>query len=195
MRSPDKKYWQHRWDTGQTRWDIGYASPPLTTYIDSLSDKTTRILIPGCGNAYEAGYALQNGFHDTHVIDIAPEAITNFLARFPDYPKENAIVGDFFELEGSFDLILEQTFFCSLDPKLRPAYAKKSFKLLDPGGKLAGLLFDDKLYEDHPPFGGSKAEYLTYFKDFFEILHFETAYNSIKPRADRELFIELLKEA
>lgn len=67
-------------------------------------------------------------------------------------------------------------------------------ELLQPKGKLAGLLFDDELNADVPPFGGSAAEYKPLFQNLFTTLHFEPCTNSIKPRAGRELFIELLKK-
>jgi thiopurine S-methyltransferase len=66
-------------------------------------------------------------------------------------------------------------------------------ELLNPGGKLVGLLFNDKLNTDKPPFGGTEEEYLNYFEKYFKIKTFEPCYNSIKPRAGRELFINLEK--
>jgi len=190
-----KEYWQNRWDEGQTGWDIGYASPGLTDYVQQIEDKNIRILIPGCGNAYEAESIYKMGFENTHVIDIAEGAVERFKKRFTEFPNEQIILGDFFELKEEFDLILEQTFFCALDPSLREAYSKKMLELLKPGGTLAGLLFDAPLFSDHPPFGGNKEEYLPYFEDRFEIRHLERAYNSIKPREGRELFIELRKKS
>lgn len=193
MKTTDKTFWEDRWKEKNTPWDIGYPSPPITAYIDHLGDASMKILIPGCGNAFEAQYLIQQGFANTYVIDIAPAAIASFLKRFPDFPKEQAITGDFFDHRGEYDLILEQTFFCAIDPSLRSAYAAKVYSLLKPGGRLAGLLFDDPLNTDHPPYGGNKAEYKTYFSELFEIHHMETAHNSIKPRAGRELFIEFRK--
>ncbi|MFA5405634.1 MAG: hypothetical protein WC358_11940 [Ignavibacteria bacterium] len=55
------------------------------------------------------------------------------------------------------------------------------------------MLFNHEFGNDYPPYGGTKEEYLEYFKSFFEIKLFSTAYNSIKPRAGRELFINLKK--
>ncbi len=52
----DKTYWKYRYQQKQTGWDIGFASTPLVTYFDHLNDKDIKILIPGCGNAYEAEY-------------------------------------------------------------------------------------------------------------------------------------------
>jgi SAM-dependent methyltransferase len=190
----DKNYWQERWEEGQTGWDIGYAAPALTEYAKGFEDKNIRILIPGCGNGYEAEDLFKAGYRNTYVVDLAPGAFDSLKKRFPLFPEKNMILGDFFDLSGPYDLILEQTFFCALDPSLRRAYAEKMHELLAPAGILAGVLFDDPLFSDHPPFGGTKEEYLSYFEDLFEIKTFETARNSIKPRQGREFFIEFKKE-
>ena len=87
---------------------------------------------------------------------------------------------------------VEQTFFCALNPAERPAYAKKMSELLVPGGKVAGVLFDAE-FEGGPPFGGNREEYSRYFVPFFKIKTLERCYNSIKPRAGRELFMILEK--
>ena len=89
-----------------------------------------------------------------------------------------------------FDLIIEQTFFCALNPNLRPAYTKKMSDLLYKEGKILGLLFDDLLNTDKPPFGGSKTEYLEYFKPDFTVLLMEHSYNSHPLRTGKELFFK-----
>ena len=89
---------------------------------------------------------------------------------------------------GKYDLIVEQTFFCAIDPSLRTVYAEKMAKLLNPKGKLVGLLFDCN-FDGGPPFGGSKTEYITYFEPYFKFNFLEKCYNSISPRAGNELFI------
>ena len=68
------------------------------------------------------------------------------------------------------------------------------YNLLEENGKLVGLLFNEKLNNDKPPFGGNKNEYLSYFEPFFEIKVFERAYNSIAARKNRELFMILIKK-
>jgi hypothetical protein len=49
----------------------------LKKYIDTLKDKDIAILIPGCGNTYEAAYLLEQGFTNVTVIDIAPTLVKN----------------------------------------------------------------------------------------------------------------------
>lgn len=186
-------YWEQRYREGTTGWDIGHPSTPLKEYIDQLNDHSLRILIPGAGNAYEAEYLHQRGFTNTYVIDFSKTALANLQDRVPDFPSSHILHGNFFELEDSFDLILEQTFFCALDPSLRPDYAKKMNELLTSSGKLAGLLFDFPLTDEGPPFGGSKEEYIDYFTPYFDINILERATNSIAPRSGKELFFKLLK--
>lgn len=186
-------YWENCYLRGQTGWDAGGITTPLKVYFDQLEPRDLKILIPGAGNAYEAEYLHKVGFTQVYVVDIAPTPLAKIKQRVPDFPQEHLILGDFFELDGSYDLIVEQTFFCALHPSLREAYARKMHALLRPGGRLAGLLFDDPLHTDRPPFGGSAREYLGYFRPYFEIRTLERAYNSIPPRAGRELFIQLIK--
>lgn len=189
----DAPYWEGRYASKNTGWDIGDISTPIKVFVDGLSDKSLRVLIPGAGNGHEAIYMREKGFDKVTVLDWSVSALNNIKSASPDFPDDYLIKGDFFEHLGQYDLILEQTFFCAIDPKLREKYATKVAQLLKPQGRLIGLLFDAPLNEDHPPFGGHKEEYLSYFKPHFAIKTFERAYNSIDARKGRELFIQLIK--
>lgn len=189
----DPSYWNLRYEQGTTGWDIGDISTPLKTYFDQLTNKSLYILIPGGGNSYEAEYLFHQGFTNVFVIDMSQKALENFSKRVPEFPKEQLIQGDFFALNQEFDIIVEQTFFCAIDPSLRSLYAEKMYALLKSNGKLVGLLFNVPLNTEEPPFGGSKTEYLSYFEPLFEIGIMEEAYNSIASRKNRELFIKLQK--
>lgn len=128
--------------------------------------------------------------------DIAPLPLKRFLERNPTFPKEHLIEGDFFQHQGKYDLILEQTFFCALTTYLRPSYVQQMKSLLYEDGKLVGLLFSETFDRETPPFGGNLAEYQSLFSVMFNILILEPSYNSIPPRAGRELFFQfsLLKQ-
>lgn len=190
----DARYWEERYLGNQLGWDIGYPATPLKTYFDQLSDKAQKILIPGAGNAYEAEYLHQQGFTNVWVIDLAPSALKNLRSRVPSFPADHLIEGNFFDHHGQYDLIVEQTFFCALHPELRKDYAEHMHHNLKTKGKLMGLLFEDELFTDHPPYGGERNEYRGYFEPWFHLTTFERAYNSIPPRQDRELFIILEKK-
>ncbi|KAA9338225.1 methyltransferase domain-containing protein [Hymenobacter busanensis] len=193
----DAVYWTSRYHAGRDGWDVGTITEPLRAYFAQLgAPDQRRILIPGAGRAYEAEWLHRHGWPHVFVADIAPEALEALQARVPDFPAEHLLLADFFALQGPFDLIVEQTFFCALDPGQRPAYARQCAQLLRPGGKLVGLLFDGPVGPgNEPPFGGSREEYRAYFAPYFDFVHFDTAHNSIKPRAGRELFICLQRKA
>ena len=188
MNKLDKSFWEERYLNNQTGWDVGYISTPLKDYIDQLTNKNIKILIPGAGNSHEAEYLWNNGFKNIYILDIAEHPLLNFKSRIPDFPESNLIHDDFFIINDTFDLIIEHTFFCALNPDLREKYVLKMFDLLVNKGKLIGLLFDFELTKEGPPFGGRNQEYSNYFSKYFKIKTLERAYNSIKPRQDRELF-------
>lgn len=185
-------FWNERWLTNETQWDIGYPAPAIVEFVNTLPDKSIRILIPGCGNAYEAEYLHENGFVNVFVVDYAGEALRRFAQRVPSFPKNHLLESDFFLLDaGKFDLIIEQTFFCAIDPSLRKKYEEKMHAILNEKGVLAGLLFTSVPNEEGPPFPGSESEYKSLFGTRFTIRKMEHCRNSIKPREGRELWIEL----
>lgn len=182
----NEEYWSKRYQQNETGWDIGYGSTPLVEYLQSLKDKSISILIPGCGNAYEAEWLLQHGFTNVTVLDISLVLTAALTDRFKDEPI-NIVTGDFFAHEGQYDLIIEQTFFCAIDPSLRSNYVAHMHKLLKPTGKLVGVLFN-RSFEGGPPFSGSKEEYELLFNKHLHIKKMELCYNSIPPRQGAELF-------
>jgi SAM-dependent methyltransferase len=121
--------------------------------------------------------------------------VKNIKKRLPAFPDDQLIRQDFFEHQGQYDLIIEQTFFCAINTALRKKYVEHMHNLLKPTGKLIGLLFNDVLNSDKPPFGGNMQEYETLFSKIFNIKVLEPCYNSIKPRVGRELFMILEKKA
>jgi len=189
----DEAYWTQRYHQNRTGWDLGDVSLPLKAYIDQLAHKDYTILIPGSGNSYEATYLFKQGFPNVYVLDISRAPLREFARKNPQFPEKQILQEDFFNLQGAFDLIFEQTFFSAILPDLRTQYAEKVLTLLHPGGKLVGVLFDDPLYDDHPPFGGNLSEYLSYFSPLFQVRTFERCFNSVKPRMNRELFMILEK--
>lgn len=194
----EEQFWTERYLENQTGWDVGESSMPLKQYIDQLENKNLNILIPGAGNAYEAEYLFNKGFKNVFVLDISEEPLEYFKKRVPEFPKNKVIQGDFFTHQKTYDLIIEQTFFCSFPPTKfnRQLYAEKMYSYLNKNGKLVGLWFDFPLTDDMEkrPFGGSKAEYLNYFEPYFKTKCLEPAYNSIESRKSNELFGIFIKK-
>lgn len=187
-------YWQNRYETQETGWDVGTITTPLKYYLDQIEDKSLRILIPGGGNSYEFEYLTNNGFSNVFVLDFAQQPLENIQSRMPEVDPKRLIHADFFDHLATYDLIIEQTFYCALDPFLRDHYVQHMYRLLAEGGKLIGLLFQFPLTVAGPPFGGTKEEYTRRFSPYFKIKTLETAYNSIPPRQGNELFFIFIKK-
>ena len=190
----DREYWDAQWQNKTTGWDTGHASPAITEYMAQYKNKDAAILIPGCGNAYEAGYLLTNGFTNITLIDIAPKAVEILQNKFTGNQQVKVFCEDFFLHQGKYDLMIEQTFFCAIPPLRRNEYAAKAAALLNQNGKIAGLLFDKTFEKQGPPFGGCRCEYKPVFEPHFTIAKMEECYNSIAPRAGSEVFIQMIKK-
>ncbi|MCB0508014.1 MAG: methyltransferase [Bacteroidetes bacterium] len=188
----DANFWNELWKSNITGWDLKAVSPPLKAYFDTMTCKNKSILIPGCGNAYEAEYLLEQGFRNITIIDISSALVQQLLSKYVEHiGKELTIIcGDFFKHTGKYDFIIEQTFFCALKPNKRVEYVEKMQSLLNENGKLAGVLFN-KTFENSPPYGGDKQAYIQLFSTYFNIDRMEECTNSVKPRLGTELFFEL----
>lgn len=189
----DESYWDNRYKQHTDAWDLGEVSPPIQTYFENIHDKSLRILIPGGGNSYEAEYLFNAGFQNVYVLDISRTALQNIKCREPLFPENQLIHSDFFKLDMTFDIIIEQTFFCALNPDLRGQYVLKMNALLAPKGVLVGVLFKLPINRIEPPFGGNKQLYIKLFGPLFDVKIMDDCYNSVHSRKGNELFFKLLK--
>lgn len=181
----EKAFWENRYKEKTTGWDIKSVSTPIKEYIDQLSNKELSILVPGCGFGHEVIYLFKQGFKHITALDFAIESLSNISEHSSEI---NTLSEDFFMHSGKYDLILEQTLFCAIDPARRDEYAKKCADLLNDNGKYVGLLFDRE-FEGGPPFGGSTAEYMNRFSNYFTSVEITPCYNSIEARKGTEAFI------
>ena len=159
--------------------------------MDQLENKDIRILIPGAGRGYEAIYLYENGFKNVFVCDWAEAAFTTLKQQCPSFPTDQLLITDFFQINDSFDLMIEQTFFCALPPDERNRYVEKSAELINSEGLIVGLLFASHFNRPGPPFGGTKEEYIQQFSPIFQVEQMEIAPNSILPRLGNELFFKM----
>ena len=185
----NQDFWDNQYATQQTGWDIGGVSPPLKLIIDQIEDKDLAILIPGCGNAYEAQYLVDQGFTNVTLIDISPTLVNQLQQQFAGNEGIKVICEDFFEHQGQYDLILDQTFFCALEPQLRTAYVKHMSELLKPNGLLRGVLFNRTFDREGPPFGGNTAQYYSLFSTHLNPI-FIHCDESIEGRQGHEVYVK-----
>ena len=187
----DSEYWSSRYQKKQTGWDLGTASRPLVKLFKQLN-KEDKILIPGCGNAYEAEYLFEAGYKNIHIMDIAPEPLNVFKERNKTFPSQQVIHDDFFSHREKYDAIIEQTFFCAIQPELRRNYVHRSHDLLRENGIFIGVLFN-RAFDGGPPFGGSSKEYINLFGEKFDSVEIENCLDSIESRLGSEVMIRCQK--
>lgn len=121
--------------------------------------------MPGCGRGYDA-IAFGKSGYDSLGLDLSPtgvEQAKDLLAEETEKPSGKVTFrsGDFFKFscseEGKFDVILDYTFLCALDPSIRSDWADHMVSLLSPGGELVTLIFPIVEKEDGPPYAVSEA--------------------------------------
>jgi len=186
-------FWESRYESGETGWDLGGPSPPLMAYCEQVQDKYNRLLIPGAGYGHEVHALLNLGFSDITIIDIAASPLNKLRKELGNTNKVRLVHEDFFQHTGQYDLILEQTFFCALEPKYRKQYAEQTHRILSNSGTLCGIFFDTTFEKEGPPFGGTRTEYESLFSDYYTIHTMAPCHNSIAPRMGKEVFAILKK--
>jgi len=182
--SSKSDFWESRYRDHTTPWDAGKVPDALRDYTKRIKSGS-RILIPGCGSAYEAGYLAENGF-DVLAIDFSPAAVElakKNLSRFGDIVR----LADFFEFDYGkpYDVIYERAFLCALPPRMWPQYAPRTAQLLRPGGELAGFFYFRKA-EKGPPFGTTPEALHALLDPHFDLVEDRMATDSIPVFQDAE---------
>lgn len=184
QRPEDPAFWDKRFGAGTTPWDAGGVPADLMTFAATVAG-SPRVLIPGCGSAWEARWLIERGWQVT-ALDFSAEAIR--AARDVLGAHAHCLLhGDFFRFDAGpgYDILYERAFKCALPRKLWPAYAERCAQLLPPGGLLAGFFFfrDDP---KGPPFGTAPEALRELLSPWFEQLEDRPASESISVFADGE---------
>jgi len=195
----EAKFWNDRYLNKDTSWDLGSTTPIFQHWSKSLKNKK-KILVPGAGNGYDALYLAKLG-HDVYALDFSEQSIENIKLKAKESKINiNTIYDNFFNLDsklnGYFDIVLEYTFFCAIPISKRKEYIKKSYELLNIEGLFIGILLplDKKISDSGPPFGIELENTLNDFSKYFVINNVEQSDLSVKPRANREVFVKMSRK-
>jgi SAM-dependent methyltransferase len=148
-------FWNGKYSDGHTPWDLGRVSRPVELLLEAAFPQQGRVFIPGSGRGYEALHLAGQGYAVT-AVDYADEAVT-YLS---DEARRQGLdidvrKQDIFDLppefDAAFDVLLEQTCFCAINPKDRAAYEAMAHRVLKPGGRLLGV-FMEVPFDNGPPF-------------------------------------------
>ena len=169
--SSTPEFWEDLYRRRFMPWDSAGLPHDLEALTADIA-APARMLIPGCGAAYEARYfAEERGFAVT-AIDFSEAAVELAAATLAGVEAE-IFREDFFALAdraaGRFDLIYERAFLCSLKPKMRPDYLDACRRLLAPGGVLFGFFFVAPNRKG-PPFPIPDDELKALFRSGFDLV-------------------------
>jgi len=164
-------HWEALWaqDGGLpkgSRFDVAGVSNPLAAELlrrNLVNRAGMTALVPGCGRAYDALALAEHGFESVLAIDLSPAACQAAQAELAEIgdsmstagQRVDVRCGNFFELEGQYDLIWDNTFLCALDPEVRERWAQQMKALIAPGGELITCVFPIGDREGGPPYAMS----------------------------------------
>lgn len=175
------EFWDQRFARQFTPWDTGGVPRELQEFAARFSGVKS-CLIPGCGNAWEAGWLAGQGWH-VDAIDFSAEAVHNAQRLLGE---AGGVVrhADFFDFTPaqSPGLIYERAFLCALPPQRRGAIVARWAELLPPGGLLAGYFYIDDSAERSPkgpPFSIAGAELHALLAPDFELSEQQPVDNSL----------------
>ncbi|RFU47018.1 methyltransferase domain-containing protein [Paraburkholderia sp. DHOC27] len=185
-------FWDERFERGFTPWD--QAGVPAAFKTFAARHPQLAVLIPGCGNAWEALWLAREG-RQVQAIDFSPAAVANARAQLGAYAQvvEQA---DFFAWQPPQPpgWIYERAFLCALPLARRNDYAQRMAELLPAGALLAGFYFLGKTSKG-PPFGIERAELDALLSPSFELLEDEPVSDSIEVFQGRERWLTWRRRA
>lgn len=188
QRPEHPQFWDKRFGEGTTPWNAGGVPPTLVAFAAAHAEQA-RVLIPGCGHAWEAAWLSQQGW-DVTALDFSAAAIDAARQQLGEW-QGRLVHDDFFSFTpsidrvGGYDLIYERAFLCALPRKLWENYGRRMHELLAPEGRLIGFFF----FSDEPkgpPFGITPPEIERLLSPWFEREDDQAISDSIPAFAGKE---------
>ncbi|HVE06411.1 MAG TPA: methyltransferase domain-containing protein [Paraburkholderia sp.] len=188
--APD--FWNERFARGVTPWD--QAGVPASFKTFAARQTPVPVLIPGCGNAWEARWLAEQGW-PVQAIDFSAAAVEHARAQLG--PHASLVeLADFFRWRppATPGWIYERAFFCALPPARRADYAQRMAELLPDGGLLAGFFFFAPTQKG-PPFGIERSELDALLEPYFDLLGDEAVTDSLPVFAGHERWLTWRRRA
>jgi SAM-dependent methyltransferase len=182
--------WEHRYQEGTTRWDLGQPSPIFVDLFQAAdAPKPGTAVVLGAGRGHDARLFAQHRFEVT-AVDFAPSAVAAIayeveLTGIPLRPLQRNIFDLVPDYAGMFDYVIEHTCFCAIDPAQRPAYVKLVAQLLKPRGELLAVFFTHNR-PGGPPYGSNPQQLRALFEPYFVVKTLEPVMNSVPSRRGEE---------
>lgn len=186
-----EKFWTNIYQTEEPKWELNKPAPAFEDILPRIKLQRSRILVLGCGSGNDAAFFARHG-HTVTAVDISAEALDRAKEKYKDLSNITWIQSDIFKLgrdhEASYDLIVEHTCYCAIDPSQRNALVMLWKRLLAEGGQLLGVFFAMER-RDAPPFGGTEWELRERLKKHFQFIFWGRWHQSIDRRNGKELLV------
>ena len=161
-------YWERSYRSGEMGWDIGRSTPIFDQWIKTCKEPLL-ICVLGAGNGWDAIHFASRG-HAVTAVDFSESAVKNMQSSVEKYRiKIDIRHMDIFNLHqmftNHFDVVLEYTCFCAIDPLRRRDYLEMVYDILKPNGELfATLPYDLNLFNRKTIFTGHSYQEFVYKK-------------------------------
>lgn len=169
VEQPD--YWEHRYQTGDTRWDKGEPAPGLVDFLAGHPELPRgRVLVPGCGTGHDLLPWSRAGFEVTG-LDFAPSAVQRARQRLLETGLPGEVIhADFLTAspDQPFDWLFEHTLYCAIRPADRSRYLRAVLRWLRPGGFFLAIHYLIPETGPEPPYGTTIQEVIDRFAPHFE---------------------------
>ncbi|MEY4385724.1 MAG: hypothetical protein RLY20_1007 [Verrucomicrobiota bacterium] len=190
--------WEARYQSGDTHWDKGAASPGLVDFLHERPEfPRGSVAVPGCGFGHDVRAWADFGFNASG-FDIAPSAVAGARNQTAIWEKSRTgkhqpvntppfVLADFLHDDPPFrfDYVFEHTLFCAIQPALRDAYVEALLRWIKPGGTYLAVNYI-VCDPDGPPFPTNSVELWQRFKPHFHLID-QWVPRSYHNRTGREL--------
>lgn len=200
-----RAFWDAAYDEKRDGWELGGPSPVLARALSNLHPTgRPRGVVPGCGRGHEV-IALAEAGVEAVGLDFAAQAVAGARALIQTREATGTLKAPASVVEldlfaaldaglGQFDLAVEHTCFCAIDPARRDEYVAVLAGLVRPGGLLLGVFYAHDR-PGGPPFTTTEAEVRARLEAAFDVVGVSVPGDSIERRRGHELFIEAVRRS
>lgn len=161
------EFWQSRYDSRDTPWDLGGPSPHFERLLQQSPawlQPPGRVAVLGAGRGHDAARFAQAGF-TVVAFDYAPGALAEAQRLYGDWVTQGCLRLEQMDVltlgrekdtpwTHAFDWVLEHTCFCAIHPQSRPDYVRTVKRILQPAGCLVGVFWEHD-GQDGPPYSST----------------------------------------
>lgn len=186
------EYWNNIYNQPENPgWDLNQPAEAFKDMLPRIKLPKSRILVLGCGYGHDAALFAQAG-HVVTAVDFSNTAILEAQKKYSHFQNLNFERRDVFDLphewNNCFDVVVEHTLFCAINPEKRPNLVRVWKRLLHEEGQLMGVFFT-MLKRYGPPYGATEQELRSLLMPHFQFLFWGRLRNSLPERLGKELFV------